>query len=150
MNECKIKWCAKQARGISLINPKPHLSEAYINEADDTLENVFSTKGKWKLITAYYACYHAFYAILMKCGIKCEIHDCSLELMNLFDFEKKDVDFLKTLKEDRIQIQYYLKKKSLDNESEVKKFILKCKRILDELNSERIEECRKKLKGILG
>jgi hypothetical protein len=74
----KLNWCLKQKRGIKLIELKPHLSISYLKEAEETLENVFSTKGKWKIITAYYACYNAFYSILMKCGIQCEIHDCNL------------------------------------------------------------------------
>ena len=75
MNKGKIKWCLKQKKGISLIELKPHLSEAYVKEADETLENVFATTGKWKVITAYYACYNSVYALLMKAGINCEIND---------------------------------------------------------------------------
>lgn len=41
MNEDKIRWCLKQKSGISLIELKPHLSESYMKEADETLENVF-------------------------------------------------------------------------------------------------------------
>ena len=66
-----------------------------MKEADETLENVFTAKGKWKLIIAYYACYNALYALLMKCGIRCEIHDCTLELMELFGFDTSEVDYLK-------------------------------------------------------
>ena len=104
MNESKIKWCAEQKKGINLIEPKLHLSESYIKEADETLENVFVTKGKWKLITAYYACYSALYALLMKAGIKCEIHDCTFELMELFGFNTSEIEYLRKLKEDRIQV----------------------------------------------
>lgn len=149
MNKGKIRWCLKQSKGIRLIELKPHLSESYMKEADETLENVFSTKGKWKLITAYYSCYNAFYAILMKCGIKCEIHDCSLELMELFDFDESEIDYLRKLKSNRIQTQYYLKNIFLDDEVKVKKFMLKCKTILNNLNSEKIENIRRKINNIL-
>ena len=37
----------------------------------------------------YYVCYNALYSLLVKCGIKCEIHDCNFKLMFLFDFDKK-------------------------------------------------------------
>ena len=94
MNEDKIKWCCRQNKGIKLEELKPHVSESYMKEADETLENVFSAKGKWKLITAYYACYNALYSLLMKCGIKCEIHECSLELMSLFGFEDAEIEYL--------------------------------------------------------
>ncbi len=143
----KINWCMKQKRGISLIDAKPHLSDSYIKEADDTLENVLVTKGKWKVITAYYACYNALYSILMKCGIKSEIHDCSIELMNFFDFDAKDIDYIRKLKQDRIQVQYYLKEIRLDDEDSVKRFILKCKQILNCLSSPEIEDIRKSLRS---
>lgn len=118
------------------------MSEVYVKEADETLENVFFAKGKWKLITAYYACYNALYALLMKCGIRCEIHDCSLNLMELFGFDVEDVKFLKKLKEDRIRAQYHLKNIVLENELDVKKFILKCKTLLNNLDSKKIEKIR--------
>src|SRR3989338_3388152 len=99
MNTEKIRWCLEQRKGIQVTELKPHLSKSYMEEADSTLESVFVTKGKWKLITAYYACYNALYSILMKCGIKCEIHECSIELMALFDFTNEDIDYMRKLKE---------------------------------------------------
>ena len=149
MNEDKIKWCLKQVKGIKLIELKPHLSESYIKEADETLENVFSAKGKWKLITAYYACYNAFYALLMKCGIRCEIHDCSLNLMELFGFDTDKIELLKKLKGDRIQAQYYLKNIVLEDELNIKKFILRCKTLLNDLNSEKIEKIKEEIKELM-
>ena len=148
MNEGKIKWCLKQDKGIAIIESKSHLAESYMKEADETLENVFSTKGKWKLITAYYACYNAVYALFMKTGIKCEIHDCTLELMELFGFEPSEIGYLKKLKEDRIQVQYYLKEIALKDEDSVKRFVSKCKILLDGLNSENVETIRKKIENL--
>ena len=138
----------RQQKGIVLIDAKPHLSQSYIREADDTLENVIVTKGKWKIITAYYACYNALYSILMKCGIQSEIHDCTIELMHLFDFEDSDIEYLRKLKYDRIQVQYYLKKISLDDENKVKLFIFKCKQILNNLNSSEIVNARDILESL--
>ena len=84
----------------------------------------------------------------MKCGIKCEIHDCSLDLMELFDFDSENIEFLKKLKGDRIQAQYHLKNIILKDESKVKKFILKCKTLLNDLDSEKIEKIRAEIKRI--
>jgi len=95
---------------------------------------------------AYYACYSAIYAILMKCGIKCEIHDCTLELLNLFPFTKEEKEFIFNLKEDRVKSQYHLKNIILKDEEEVKKFIFKCKTIITDLNSQKIQEIRNNLK----
>ncbi len=148
MNEEKIKWCIMQKKGVQLIELKPHLSTSYMIEADETLENVFSAKGKWKLITAYYACYSALYSVLMKCGIKSEIHDCTIELMALFDFTQNEMDFMAKLKEDRIQAQYYLKRRELKSEEDVKKFILKCKTIVNDLNSDKINSARETIRKL--
>lgn len=141
----KLKWCLKQKKGIELINPKSNLSKAYLMEADETLENVSVVKGKWKIITAYYACYNALYAILMKCGIKCEIHDCTIELMRLFNFTQLDIEYMRELKDTRIKAQYYLKKVFLKEESKVKQFISKCKIILSGLSSSDIIVIRRQL-----
>ena len=149
MNESKIRWCIEQKKGLNLTEPKPHLSESYMKEADETLENVFVTKGKWKLITAYYACYNALYALLMKAGIKCEIHDCTIEVMGLFGFNASEVKYLRELKEDRIQVQYYLKEIVLEDELGVKKFILRCKTLLNNLGSEKIEMIRKTIENVI-
>ena len=37
----------------------------------------------WILTTAYYARYFALYALLMKMGIKSEIHDCTINVAKL-------------------------------------------------------------------
>jgi uncharacterized protein (UPF0332 family) len=147
MNDGKIKWCIDQTKGIRIIELKPHLSESYIKEADETLENMLVAKGKWKIIMAYYACYNALYSILMKAGIKCEIHDCTLEIMELFGFSPAEIDFLIGLKDDRIRAQYYLKDVVLKDEDSVKRFVLKSKSLLSDLNSEKIELIRKKIKS---
>lgn len=101
----------------------------------------------WKIITAYYVCYNAFYALLMKIGIKCEIHDCSIELINLFNsFEEKDYNFIKNLKDNRIDVQYYLKKPEDIEENDVIVFVEKCKLILDSLNNFEVEKITELIK----
>ena len=149
MDEEKICWCLEKKEGIRLIELKPHLSESYIKESEETFETLSSTKGKWRVIHAYYACYNAFYSLLMKRGIRCEIHDCTLELMGLFDFKESEIEYLKTLKEDRKQNQYYLKSIELNDECAVGRFILSCKTKLNELNSAKIERIREELKRLI-
>jgi len=146
MNEDKINWCCKQKRGIKIIGLKPHLSDSYIEEAEKDLKEISSTGKKWKIIIAYYSCYEALYSLLMKCGIKSEIHDCSIELMSLFEFKEEDIDYIKDLKKARENTQYYLKKDELKHEDKVKEFIFKCKEILNNLNSNKLEEIRNKIK----
>lgn len=148
MTEDKIRWCCKQKRGIELIELKPHLDESYMKESGQDFDELSSAGIKWKSIIAYYSCYEAFYSLLMKCGIKCEIHDCSLELMGLFSFNKDEINYMKELKKLRQENQYYLKRNLLKDERDVLKFISKCKEISEELNSEKIEEIREKIKKI--
>jgi uncharacterized protein (UPF0332 family) len=150
MDEGKLKWCIAQPKGISLIEPRHHLFESYLQEADQTLDNVLLAKGKWKVIMAYYACYHALYALLMRAGIKCEIHDCTIGLMQLFGFSAGHQEFLRDLKEKRIQTQYYLKDIVLGDEKEVKRFVALCKEKGLSLTPQKISSLRSELSQLLG
>lgn len=85
----------------------------------------------------------------MKSGIKCEIHDCTLELMDLFGFEPSEKEYLQKLKEDRIQVQYYLKEIAIKDEDSVKVLVSKCKILLDDLNSEKVEAIRKQVENLM-
>ena len=143
----KIGWCCKQNKGIKLIEPNDNISNEYMKEANQTLGGLEPVSGKWKIIMAYYSCYNALYSILMKSGISSEIHDCSIALMNLINgFSQDDVSFMQELKGNRIEVQYYLKDKSLEDISLVKGFILKCKQISHEIQ---IEELRGKISKII-
>ncbi|MFH2027828.1 MAG: hypothetical protein ABIJ08_01695 [Nanoarchaeota archaeon] len=144
----KIKWCCSKKEGIMLIEPNENLTERYIDESNNTLENIGKIDGKWEVIMGYYACYNALYAIMMKCGIKSEIHDCTIALMKIIpQFTDNDHDYIINLKEDRISVQYYLKDKKLDSESKVKDFVLKCKHILDEIDVDAVREELNKYMG---
>jgi uncharacterized protein (UPF0332 family) len=148
MEKDKIKWCLIQKKGIKLVETNDNLSLAYLNEANETLDNMLKIEGKWKVITAYYACYNAFYSILIKCGIKCEIHSCSIELMDFFNFVESDKEFMFNLKQKRINAQYYLKEEKLEDINKVKEFIINCKKILGDLNYDNINSIRKRIEEI--
>lgn len=143
----KIKWCLGQKRGIELIEPNENLSQAYLADADDSMGTMDRVQGKWEIITAYYACYNAFYALLMKAGIKSEIHDCTLALMSLFDFTAEQRKYLNDLKKNRINVQYYLKKPTKINTQEIKSFVVACKTIIGILNPEKISTIRELVKN---
>jgi len=101
---------------------------------------------KWKTVTAYYACYNSVYAVMMKIGIKCEIHDCTIAAMELLGFNKKEAIFLELLKKERVDVQYYLKTSSLAiNKDEVLVFLNKCKEIIKNTNDDKINKIRKEL-----
>jgi uncharacterized protein (UPF0332 family) len=143
MNKEKISWCCRQKSGIEVIDVKDKISENYLKEAEESLDVCSKIEGKWKTISGYYACYNALYSILMKCGIKSEIHDCTIELMDLFGFSEEEKSFLIDLKNKRINCQYYLKEDNVSGIEEIKNFILKCKEILIGLNKDKIDEIRR-------
>lgn len=140
-----LNWCKIQKRGISLIERNENLSNSYLKEAYESFSAYLRNIGKWKVITGYYACYNALYSILMKCGIKSEIHDCTIKLMSLFNFDKEEISFLEDLKSKRIDSQYYLKEINFKEDMKIKKFISKCELILRELNFGEIGRIQERL-----
>lgn len=148
LSKDRLRWCCNKKNGITLVEPNDNLSKQYLKEADQTLESLGSVKGKWSLIMGYYACYNALYCILMKSGIKSEIHECSIELMGIIKgFSEEDIELIKSLKKDRIDAQYYLKDKELKDEDKVKDFVLKCKKIIDELDVDAVRGELMRVKG---
>lgn len=139
----KIKWCFGQKKGLEFIEPTSNLSDEYLKEARQTLLRIQENKDKWDIIMGYYACYNALYSILMKAGIKCEIHDCTLEMVKLIPgFDSKDYAFIINLKELRKQVQYYLKDEVLKDVFSIKGFVWKCTEIREQFDG---QELRRKL-----
>jgi uncharacterized protein (UPF0332 family) len=149
MNFDQIKWCLKQKKGIKLVEPNDAISEIYIKESLNDFEMIDKVNQKWRTVTAYYSCYNSVYAILMKIGIKCEIHDCTIGLMEVIGFGAEEIKFLNKLKTERVDVQYYLKPASLSiDKNEILLFLHKCKILLKELNDDKINEIRKKITKI--
>ena len=145
----KIKWCCKQKTGIRLVEPNDRLANKYIEDEDSDFLQMKKASGKWREIMAYYACYEALYAILQKYGIKCEIHDRSIELIKFIEKLKIFRDFVTALKKERINIQYYLKPPKGVDENKVSEFILVCKETINELNDDSIKEFRSEIEKYL-
>jgi len=137
-----ISWCKKQKKGIELVEPNDNLCVAYFKDADESLLIMTNISGKWKIVTGYYACYNAFYALLMKVGIKCEIHDCTLYLMPYFNFNEQQVSFLEKLKKLRIDVQYYLEPAVEIDVNKIKEFITSCKSFNNKLDEDEIDKIR--------
>lgn len=98
----KLDWCKKKKEGIEIVEPNENLAESYMNKSENSLKTMNTTPAEdWKITTAYYSCYQALYALLRRTGIKSEIHDCTIELMQFFDFTEEDIEFLKKLKDKR-------------------------------------------------
>ncbi len=150
----KIDWCCLQRDGIKLVEPNVNLSKKYIGEADkDLIEMKNASSLKWKDIEAYYSCYNSIYAILQKIGIRCEIHDCTLEFLRIVSEDlgitKEELNLIKDLKKKRIDVQYHLKEPEEIDEKSIAGFVLSCKNILNNLNEDRIKEMRIKLRELI-
>ncbi len=150
----KISWCKRQEKGIKLIEPNDNLSEEYYQNAEESLKvlrSIRETKSNmWLATTKYYIEYFAVYSVLMKIGVKCEIHDCTIALSGFLEEEgilKQGIS--KTLSYDkklRIDNQYYLKNKPVDIDFErLSLLILSIKESLNNIDTNKINEVRKKI-----
>ena len=147
----KIKWCAGKKEGLSLIEPNSNLSEAYIKKSEEALESMRVNAIKdWKISTAYYTLYFSLYSVLVKIGIKCEIHSCTIEFAKRFlkeFFSKEELEFTEDSLKARIDSQYYVDRTVPDEQynkmiKKAPEFLVKCKSILIKLNEKKINEIR--------
>ena len=79
-----LKWCCGQKSGIKLIEPNDNLSLSYMKMAEGALGTMNREKEHnltFAISACYYSMYYSLYSILMKIGVKCEIHSCTLEFM---------------------------------------------------------------------
>ena len=140
-----LKWCFKQNKGIKLVEPNLAIAKKFISDARIDLGLIDKKELKWNIIKEYYVCYNSFYSLLVKCGIKCEIHDCTLKLMGLFDFKKSVQNKLIDLKKERIGVQYYLDKSKKDYFDFAKSFFDLCEIKFMELNDFEVKRIRSEL-----
>lgn len=152
----KITWCLQQKKGIELIEPSDNLRSAYLIKAEEALQTLQTTKSRdWQLTTAYYTVYHALYSLLMKIGIKCEIHSCTIECSKRFlkyYFSDGDFYFIDKAFSARIDSQYYVNKNVPDANYELilkttPLFLVKCKNVI--ITQQEINEIREKIKQYL-
>ena len=151
----QINWCKNQKKGIKIVEPNDNLSEEFYESAEDSLNvlrNIKPTKSRmWLATTKYYIQYFAVYSVLMKLGIKCEIHDCTISLAKFLEdegvLEKGTFEILEDAKQLRIDNQYYIKNKPVDvNFEKLSEFMVSIKQSLDNLDEDRIKEIRSKIR----
>ncbi len=154
----KVLWCAGKKEGLRIIESNSNLAEAYIRKAEEALESMrINVIKDWKISTAYYTLYFSLYSILMKIGIKCEIHSCSIAFARDFldgFLSEEDFDFLEDSLKARIDSQYYIDRTVPDEQYEkmlkhAPAFLVKCKSILIKLNEKKIGEIRMKYQKVL-
>jgi uncharacterized protein (UPF0332 family) len=148
----KLKWCKEQ--GLKFIQPNNNLAEEYYKSAEDTLRvaNLIKNSGSnmWLATQKYYTLYLASYFLLMKIGIKIDIHSCVIEIIKLLENEKiinfNLSEILEINKELRIDNQYYLKNIPVDFDSKyLANILLKIKQILDNMAFDEINKIKSKV-----
>ena len=154
----KMTWCLKIKNGLELVEPNTELSQAYLKKAEDSLRATQSLKDNkdWEISSAYYTMYFSLYAILMKIGVKCEIHSCTINFMQRFlnkYYTKEEIILIEESQKARINTQYYsnrnisekLYKKMINN---THLFFIKSKEILNHLTEKEIKEIRINIKSV--
>ena len=151
----QIKWCLNQKKGIELVESSDNLREAHLIKAEGSLETLRTSKVRdWQLTTAYYTIYHGIYSLLMKIGIKCEIHSCTIEFTKRFlksHFTDEDFELIDKAFSARIDSQYYVNREVPNQNYDLimKKtpaFLVKCKNII--LDQKEITEIRARVSSI--
>ena len=154
-----VTWCMKQKRGIKLEEPNNNLCNVYLKKAKSALNMLNAAIEKeeidWIATTAYYARYFAFYAILQKCGITSEIHDCTLSLFHTLLVEEKLIEErlyteFEAAKELRVNAQYYvteeLDKEQLKNDAKTaSNFVLNMEELNEKITEKHITTLRTRL-----
>ncbi len=147
-----MNWCKKQ--GMRLTEPSESLAEEYYKSAEETLRvsNLIKDSGSnmWLATQKYYTEYLLACAVLMRIGVKSEIHGCTIEVVRLL--EKEEIipfNFSHLLEADkhlRIENQYYLKNIPVKYDSlQMRHVLLAIREVLDALSTEKIEMIRKKI-----
>ncbi len=135
------------------MEPNLNLADAYTKKAEEALESMRVNIIKdWKISTAYYTIYFSVYSLLVKIGIKCEIHSCTIEFAKQFlngYFSEEEIDFIEDSLKARIDSQYYVDRAVSDTQFNkmikfTPGFLVKCKSIIMKLSEKKINEIRKK------
>jgi uncharacterized protein (UPF0332 family) len=109
----------------------------------------------WITTTAYYARYFALYALLMKIGVKSEIHDCTIAVAKLLSqhgiLNPRTVKDIAQAKKTRIDTQYYVEKEQTQttiqrNVEAARKFVLETEKAIENLTAEQITNIRIQLR----
>ena len=158
-DEDYITECAGRKDGIKLVEPSENLCSAYFKMARESLEsmnaNMEAGIKRWAIVAAYYARYHAIYAILMKAGIKCEIHTCTIAAAKALFLSDELAKEIETAMKQRINMQYYADRTVPDadykkNTDSAPDFVIEMEKLSSGLGGDNIESIRKKLQKLAG
>lgn len=155
----KLQWCIRQRNGIEIIEQNDNLCNEYLEKSENALKAIKSLEGnkEWQISSAYYSMYFSLYAILMKIGVKCEIHSCTMQFAKEFlnnHLSKEDLDLLQTSLTARIDAQYYTDRNVEDKQHKkmvlyAPTFNLKCREIITTLSDNKIKKIRGDIKKLV-
>lgn len=141
-----------------MVEPNDNLSFGYIKMAENALGTMNRERNHnlaFAISACYYSMYYSLYAVLMKLGVKCEIHACTLEFMKLLTkfYSKDDMKTIKKAFDLRETAQYYVDKIIRKEDSDfimaqAPLFISKSKEVLAKINEEDIKEIRGEIKKL--
>lgn len=150
-----IKWCLEQSSGIRIIPPNKNMSESYLKMAEESIQilKVVEKSKIWSATTTYYIFYYSLYSLMLRIGVKCEIHSCSIEFMKRFlsgFYNTKDIKMIEKAFSARIDLQYYTdrpvdEKIIEETKKYCKEFYIKTKDILSRITENQINSIRKLL-----
>jgi uncharacterized protein (UPF0332 family) len=149
-----LSWCIGVKNGVTLVEPSVNLSRVYVVKAEEALDAMESVRPRnWKFSTGYYALYFALYSVMMRVGIRSEIHTCSIEVMRSVlssYFNAKDVSMVERAQKARVEAQYYSSHEIPDPFLEelcrfCPRFVVHCKRIGEQLTESDILSLREAL-----
>ncbi|MBI4155277.1 hypothetical protein HY498_04290 [Candidatus Woesearchaeota archaeon] len=149
-----IKWCLKQKLGIRILEPNTNICNSYLMMAEESIEELERIKTKiWIATASYYTFYYSLYALIIRLGIKCEIHSCSLEFMKEYlkeFYDEIDIELINKAFFARNDLQYYTNRpveENIINEIKIgcKDFYIKTKDIIIKLTEEQINNIRDRI-----
>src|SRR3989344_6043900 len=140
-----LKWGCQKKEGIRLIELNENLAKGYISMAEAAIGTMNREKRfnmQFAISSCYYSMYYSLYAVMMKLGIKCEIHSCTLEFMKSLlgkFYSGEDMKTIKKAFDARQVVQYYVDKIISKDDSDfiISKaplFFNKSKEILSRIN----------------
>jgi uncharacterized protein (UPF0332 family) len=155
-----LKWCCSKKGGIQLVQPNENLAKGYVEMAEAAIGTMNREKNlnmQFAISACYYSMYYSLYSILMKIGVKCEIHTCTLEFMKklLTDFySKEDCKIINKAFDVRNTSQYYVDKIISKADSDfimenAPYFLSKSKDILSKINEKDIQKIREEIEKLV-
>jgi uncharacterized protein (UPF0332 family) len=155
-----LKWCCSKAGGIRLIEPNDNLSSGYITMAENAIGTMTREKNlnlQFAISACYYSMYYSLYSVLMKLGIKCEIHSCTLAFMKSMlhkYYSEEDFKIINKAFNSRETSQYYVDRIVPKEDIDfiflnAVPFLSKSKDILSKINEKDILLIRKEISSLL-